>query len=259
MDVPKYNTSQGMTVFVLTFLLLCSPVAKAQVDIQLDKIEGGEWLQLYLDQTDSEIGFVHGKEYYPYYYRSVNSPVLRAEERRTASLTFDGRTYDNIVLQYDTYTDEVIYTYDNLFIDDKIRKVSLNKYDVGSFDLCFSGDTMHFRYFAQANDSLFNLSDGFYEVVRDSKTKCVIRHQSEKNIVLNSPGSYAFDDYLYKPVCYINTGDGYQKFTSRKQFTRLFNSSSVQISRFLRSNRIRIKKADKVQISEVLKYYEQLN
>jgi hypothetical protein len=259
MDVPRHHSSRGMRFFALVVLLLFSPVIKGQVHIHLDKIEGGDWLQLYLDQTGSEIGFVNGKEYYPYYYRSMNSPIFRADERRKASLTFDRRIYDNLVLQYDTYLDEVIFTYDTLFLGDKIRMVSLNKYNVSSFDLYFSGDTIHFRYYAKEKDPDFNLSDGFYEVVHDSKTKCIIRHQSEKYTILDSPGSYAFDDYLYKPGCYINTGDGYQKITSRKQFTRLFNSSSVQISRFLRTNRIRIKEADKGQISGVLKYYEKLN
>jgi len=259
MEMLKYCTSQSMRAFALIILLLCPSVIKAQVEIHLDGTGGEEWLQPYLDQTGSEYGFVYGKEYYPYYYRARNSPILRDDERRTASLTFDGRTYDNLELQYDTYIDAVVYGYESLPLENKMRKVSLNKYELSSFDLYFIADTMHFRYFAHDRDTSFNLDDGFYEVVRDSKTKFIIRHRSEKYINLNTPDRHAFDDYLYKPLFYINTGDGYQKITSRKHFTGLFNAGAGKVSRFLRAARIRIRKADKRQICEVLQYYEQLD
>ena len=259
MIVPGSLPLPGIRVFAFVLLFLCSPLVKSQDDIHIDKIEGGDWLRFYLDQTSIKRGFVNGREYYDYYFRSMHSPILRDDEPRTAILTFRGRTYNNLDLQYDTYTDEVVYAYDSLILGDKFRKVSLNKYDVDRFDLCFRKDTMHFMYLSTEIDSSFSLNDGFYEIAHDSKTKFIIRHVSVKYTILDSPGTYAIDDYQYKPVNYINTGDGYKKITSRKQFVRLFNSSSSQISRFLRTNRINIRKADKRQISVVLNYYEQLN
>ena len=232
---------------------------KGQTGIHLENTEEGEWLQQYIEKTAPALGFVNGREYYIYHFRSKNSPILRNDERRTANLTFRGRTYYNIVLQYDTYTDEVIYSYDTVTVDNKIPRVSLNKYDVISFDLCFDYDTLHFRYLSGASDPTFSLPDGYYEVVLESKSRFIIRHKSEKYTNLDYMNSYAIDEYLYHPIFYINTGDGFQKITSRKQFIKLFSPAAAQISRFLRTNRIKFRKADKGQITRVLKYYEQID
>jgi len=248
-----------MKLFLFAAFIGCSLFMKGQAGIQLVNAEGGEWLQQYFEKTAPPLGFVSGCEYYPYYFRARTSPILRGEEIRTAILTFQGRMYNNLVLQYDTYTDEVVYSYDTISVGNKIPMVSLNKYDASSFDLCFDKDTLHFRYLSNDTDPAFSLPGGYYEVVHDSKTQFIIRHRSDKYTILESNNAYAIDDYLYDPIEYINTGAGFQRITSRKQFIKSFGSASAQISRFLRTNRIRIKEADKGQVTRVLKYYEQLD
>lgn len=259
MSVADRHIYSGLRVVTLNVLLLCSFVTKSQDGTHGNQAAAGDWLQSYLKQTGSERSFIYGREYYPYYYRSRRSPILRSDERRTASLTFCGRTYDKLILQYDTFTDEVIYTYDSLVFGNKIRKVSLNRYYVSSFNLFFRSDTMHFRFLTKRNDSTFNLSDGYYEVVHDSRTRYIVRHESYRLRLLGAPGQYALEDYQYQPCGYIDTGDGYQKITSRRQFLKLLSPYSAEIRRFLRSNKISIRNPDKQLVSEVLKYFEQLN
>jgi len=118
---------------------------------------------------------------------------------------------------------------------------------------------MHFRFLTKRNDSTFNLSDGYYEVVYDSRTKYIVRHASYRLKLLGAPGQYAIEDYQYHPYCYIDTGEGYQKITSRRQFLKLLSPYSAEIRRFLRSNKISIRNPDKKLVSDVLKYFEQLN
>ena len=69
----------------------------------------------------------------------------------------------------------------------------------------------------------------------------------------------AIDEYSYNPVRYLKIGDEYSRLSSKKQFIALFGDRSDEIRKFLRDNGIWFRKADKRQIVDVLKFYENLN
>jgi hypothetical protein len=208
---------------------------------------------LYLEKTGIDRALVDGKDYFPYYYRSQNKPLLRNNEERSAALIIHGRSFRNIVLQYDTYTDELIYSDDHLIFNNRFCQVSLNKNEVSRFDLYFRHDTLHFRYFCKDNDAGFSLDDGFYEVVYESGTEYLIRHKSSVYQTIDK-----IEEYSYKPVSYIKISNGFSEITSKKKFIALFGKKSDDIRHFLRQRRIRFQQADKKQISEVLRYFESL-
>jgi hypothetical protein len=238
---------------VFLMLAMISPEGASQQNIQDHKIDGQRLKNLYLAKTGSPREYIDGKDYFPYYFRSGTTPLLRPEEGRTASLTIHGRTYDGLTLQYDTFSDELIYADDSLIYNNRVCKVSLNKEYVSRFDLYFRSDTLHFRYFKRESDTTFSLPEGFYEVAYEMKTKFLIRHVSTNDL---SPDKT--ESYIYKPVNYIQVSHGYAGIESRKQFVSLFGDKSEEISRFLHQKHIRIKKAVKEQIRDVLKYYEAL-
>lgn len=214
---------------------------------------------IYIERTGSAREYIDGKDYFPYYTGLRTSPILRQGEEQTALLMIHGRIYDNLILKYDTFIDEVIYTDDSLIYKKLKRQVALNKYNVDRFDLFFRNDTLHFRFLCHERDSAFNLKDGYYEIVHDSKTKYIIRHSSAE-VIHSSPDDVSdLREYFYQPVSYVKTGDGFYQVSSRKQFISLFGNRSDEISRFLRQHGIKVKLADREQITEVLKYYEKLN
>jgi hypothetical protein len=202
---------------------------------------------LYVVESGSGNNFIGGREYRGYYFRSDNKPILFYGRERTASLVYKGRTYSDLVLQYDTYLDEVIYTVYNKW---DASQVALNSDNISRFDLCFDGDTLTFRYISDELEPSFNLDDGYYEVVHDGKCKYIIKHESTHYM------RSGVDEYAYKPTGYVMTGDGFNKITSRKQFVNMFGSNSKEIKQFIGSNGIRIRKAGKYQIENILKYYE---
>ncbi len=59
---------------------------------------------LYVAETGCGNNFINGRDYVQYYLRSEHKPILYSERERTASLTYSGRVYSNLVLQYDTYS-----------------------------------------------------------------------------------------------------------------------------------------------------------
>ena len=250
----------GKRVYLTSvFFYMAVTILNSQQIIPLqDTVQNG-MIGIYLEKTGPARAFIDGKNYYPYYLNAKNIPLLRDEERRSARLTINGRSYDNLVLKYDTYTDDIIYTDDSLIYDNRVRQVALNKYKVSRFDLIFSYDTMFFRFFSKTIDSTFNLPEGFYELARSGKVTYLIRHRSYATKVAPGYNAASLRDYVYKPENYIRMENDFARITSRRQFTELFGEHSHEMNRYLKSRRINISKADKRQIIEVLKYYEKLD
>ncbi len=219
----------------------------------LGNIRTGMVISMYRQKAGIKREFVNGKEYFPYYFRSKSNPMLRFDEPGSATLTFNGRTYHHLVLHYDTFTDEVVYSDDSLIFNNRVCQVSLNKDLATRFDLVFGRDTLHFRYFGKGKNPGFNLPEGFYEVAHDRKTQYLIRHISTSYRTVDRT-----TEYIYKPVNYINTGNDFSEITTGKKFIALFGKRSEEIRHFLRQKRISIGKAGKKQIKEVLDFYEAL-
>jgi len=68
-----------------------------------------------------------------YAYKSKNTPLLFSGKNFNAVLFMDGRQYNNIRLQYDSFIDEVIYIDTSRVINYQFPKVVLKKNAVDGF------------------------------------------------------------------------------------------------------------------------------
>lgn len=246
----------GIKVYIVSvFLILTVPRISSQ-PVAPSQNAGREYLTgVYLEKTGPERAFIDGRNYYPYHINARNSPLLRNDEPRSARLTINGRSYDNLDLSYDTYTDDLIYTDDSLIYDNRVRQVALNKHKISRFDLFFRDDTLCFRYLNREADSAFNLAEGYFEVALEGKVTYLIRHRSIATRVAPAFSAGSIWDYVYKPEHYIRTGNDFVRITSRRQFTGLFGEHSHDMNRYLQSRRIKVSRADKEQIIDVLRYF----
>jgi len=206
---------------------------------------------IYTIRTGTEIAYINGRDYYPYHYRAKNKPLLFPGKERTASITVSGRKYDNIILQYDTYTDEVIFSEMENNFGSKVFQVSINKDIVSSFTLCFRDDTLKFKYFREG-DSGRGLPSGFYEVAYDGNTRYLVRHRSvahQRN---------GIDEYFYSPAGYVMTGNEYHKISSNGRFIQLFGAGSPEMKKLVEQRDLNMRKAGKKQIINLLKAYDNL-
>lgn len=208
--------------------------------------------KFYFQNVDNVDELVNGKDYIPYYFRSHFPPILYFNRKPQSSLTLNGRRYENLTLEYDTFKDEVVYSDSLKFIDNKVFKISLNKDPVDGFCFYSGSDSLSFRFFSQEEDPNFNLPEGFYEIVYGGRSKLIIKHRS---YLLVKDG---IDEYIYSPADYIMVNRGYTKITSKRVFLNLFSDKSGEIKKFIRTNRIHIRKADKNELAAVLRYYDSL-
>jgi hypothetical protein len=207
---------------------------------------------LYINKTGVGRDFINGRAYKRYFYLSEHIPILFHEKERTASLNYKGRTYNSIVLQYDTYLDKVIYDDNSITSNTMMSQVALNSDNISQFVLYFDHDTLTFRYFSDRLYPGFNLEDGFYESVYDGRCKYLVKHKSRRN------KNNGIDEYYYNPIGYVRVGDRFVRVASFKQFVSLFGNASRDIRKYIAEKRIRIRRADKFQITEILRFYESI-
>jgi hypothetical protein len=215
--------------------------------IQLAYIKG-----LYLSAFSSPSEIKVGEEYISYYYRSNTTPLLFEGKEFTSILFFNGRKYENIKLQYDTFLDEVLYTDTSRLINNQFPKIDLNKNFVEGFNFYTGYDSLKFRYLRFPKTSTTNLNDGFYEIVYTRGSSALIKHKSIEYRY------QAVNEYKYKPELYVSTGDKYSRIKNNKDLIRTFQNHGQQIKEFLGASKIKIKHATKSQIVEALKYYDSL-
>jgi hypothetical protein len=195
---------------------------------------------------------INGTEYLPYFYRSNTTPLIFNGKELNSVLFMNGRKYDKIKLQYDTFLDEVVYTDTSLMINYQFPKIALNEEIVQGFDFAINFDSLKFRYIRFSDKNRGDLSDGFFEVAYDGKSSLIIQHRSKQY------RSQAVYEYEYSPVKYVSLGNAYTKVKNNKDFLLMFGNYSPEIKEFMKNSRIRIRMAGKKEIIMILKYYDSL-
>ncbi len=195
---------------------------------------------------------INGKEYESYYRRSQSKPLLFPDKPRTATLFTRTRQYKNLYLQYDTFQDEVIYTDKSRTVNDRFPQIALNKDIVEGFNLYFVDDSLVFRFLNLSECSKLNLTEGFYEIAYQGRSKFVIKHKSS---FYQKDGINEYDHFL---EYYISTGEVYYKIKSKKSLLKLFGEKSGVMKKYLHESRFRMGQADRNQFVDILKHFDSL-
>ena len=219
-------------------------------NIEKDQIES--LYELHSLKIDPSYELINGRGYFQYYFRSEIKPILFPERNHSSSVTLNGIKYVDISLDFDTFTDELIYVDSTRICVFKPLRVAINKNYIDCFEFYYDKDTMSFRYFSKEADPSFDLKDGFYEVGSDRESKYLIKHFSALEKV---PGNYK---YTYMRKGYVNVGNGFSEITGKRQFIKIFGDRSDEMRKYIKKAGVKIRKARKEQIISVLKYYDSL-
>jgi hypothetical protein len=243
---PGYRA--GESVFLIFFLLISGLRAAGQAPENLSVEHQKEIIRkIYSGRIEAPKEVINGKEYIPYYRSSIFKPLLFAGKERSSVLFAGARQYRDLSLQYDTYLDEVIFTDTSAMINFVYPQIALNKDIVKGFNLYFPEDSMIFRY--TRNEP--GMKEGFYEAAYENGSRLFIRHRSsyyEKDGIVN---------YKYFRENYISTGKNFMMIRNKKDLLKLLGGSK-QIKEYIHSSKIRVRKADKKQLTAVLKIYDSL-
>jgi len=206
--------------------------------------------RFYYSYVSSPYELINGKEYLPYFFHGKTQPLLFSGEPTDAVLMIRGRVYSNLKLQYDTYLDEVIYTDTSRMIDNVYPMIALNKDIVEGFYFIQGGEIIDFRNLKFPDSSDTQMVSGFYEIAFDGSLQFIIRHRSTQY------NYNALNEYKYSPERYILAGGKYRLISNNRSFLQLFGESSGLIREYMKSRKINVRRADKNEIINIIRYFE---
>jgi len=206
--------------------------------------------EFYSKTINPFFNLINGREYFPYYSQSTQKPILNWREKYSSSIVINGIIYKDILLEYDTYMDEVLFLDGSRSFRGSPLRIALNKENIDRFELIKYNDTLNFKYLRNSNS--FNLKDGFYEEVYCTRSTFLIKHSSHCSII------NGISEYPYRAVFYVNTGNGFMKFKSVRQLFKLMGTYSPEVRKYCRKQGIPAGSKDKRLISAALIYYDDL-
>lgn len=226
-------------------LLFNAPAEKQSAETGSDKIT-----DLYFKSLSFRNEIINGKEYVVYYYRSKTTPLLFSNLAFRSTVEFDGRVYKNVKLQYDMFLDYVIYTDSTKLLNFEFPRIALYKDLLPYFSFRYNNENYHFRLLKFPEAMKGNPGDGYYEIVYEGPSIFIIRHRATEYF------KDAVTEYKYSTLKYILMDGTFRRFTNMKEFLALFGPKEEDIRTFIKTNRIRIRKANKEEIASILKYYD---
>jgi len=195
---------------------------------------------------------LYGREYKYYYYYQISTPLIPEDPLPSASIIIQGNPYENVMLLYDTFRDMVVYFAPYNVKNNIIFPLIINRDIIDEFTLSLSTGRVRFRYLEFPDDQNGKLTSGFYELVSDEDCQFLIHHTS---VIVEEDGR---EMYHYKTDRYIiNAGDVY-KIKGKKSLLEALSDRAIEVRKYLKSYRIRVRRADKDQIKGIVSYYNSL-
>jgi hypothetical protein len=216
-------------------------------EYSIDKIKS-----LYYSSFSHTNEIIYGRECFPYSFVSLTTPLLFSGTSLSTTLYLNNRKYSNVLLQYDTYLDELIYRDTSKIINSEFPRITLNKDLVQGFSFYSDGEFLNFKHLTFPPDKESDPGDGYYEIGYDGPSMFIIKHTSTQYT------NYALTEYKYFTIRYILLDGKYIRVTNMKDFLPYFGAYSQEIKEFMQRTRMKPRKVNKTQIAEILKFYDSL-
>jgi hypothetical protein len=182
---------------------------------------------------------------YRYYVApgTIGTPFIYGNEFSRGWVKIRGVTFDNVLLNYDIYNQQLVYKYANP--------------DGGINHLIISDAWLEAFHFFGSDFELHALPDTvrrIYRVLGQGPMR--IMYYSLKELKIDTPlgatnlrfSSPIQTSWLYKDSTLL-------KFTNNRSFVRLFNEDKrPELKKFMRANRINVKKSDDSELRKLLEF-----
>ena len=231
---------------ILLALILTVPISVKSLSQEIsDKDSLAQYIQLKYG-LDQEL--INGFQYYNHFIRHLGHPFYPDDEFHKGSVSINAKKFDDVLLKYDCYSQELILKYGDL--ENNYNLLILNNLHLSSFSL----EDYNFQKF-----SIEGEQDLFYQLI-NSRTLSVYIHW-KKNLTAtnaNLKHSHEFGKLIRK--YYISYEGEIHSFKSRASFRSHFpDSQQKEIKKYFRQKQISIRKADPAEIQHLLDFMISLN
>ena len=240
-------------------------ISSTQVDSEY-AVSEEKAMEIYRDKLHHSYDFLNGKEYQLYHVNLETSPLFDASLGLEGTVYVDGKKYDDLMLIYDIYKDELVCITDNF---PGHSYISLNRSRIDSFtikrkdtksinDYVFKSKELHFKKVDFSENTDIKMKDGYYEVIQSGGKKIFIHHEAiqshnegEEAII---SGIFRYD-YQQKRTLY--TKGKYYDIGSKRKFVKVFPEHRKVINKKLQSFSKRFDLVNKERLLETLKLTEE--
>ena len=185
-----------------------------------------------------------------YYRRNVQykgNPYFPEDVFYNGSATLRGVRYDNVLLKYDSYSQQLILKYTDF--KDRVNLLIINEIHVDSFCLGISC----FQKLSLSDDGVL-----FYQVLESGPVSCYIYWRRE---IHSLNYDFQFTHEYSSPIgtYYIRYMDEFHPIANRKELLGIFPESiQPELKRYLRQEHFRFREAGPKEIQNLLNFISSL-
>jgi hypothetical protein len=188
----------------------------------------------------------NGKMWRNLYSMVKGDQFFFSREYLQGSLTINGSSYKNILINYDIYNDEILTANNHGSI------IQLNKEMVDSFLMVYAGKT--YRFVNVREDSLSVLK-GYVKVLYQEKSALYVKYKKEIQ-ALAIEDKYDMFYRLYR-IYFVKDGKVYQ-ISSKSDLLKVLQEDKARIKDFMKKNRLKVSKTEPESFIPVIRYYDSL-
>lgn len=188
----------------------------------------------------------NGRAWRNLYYRIKGDQFLFSTEFLSGSVSIDGKSFNNLQLRYDIYTDEL------MLITDRGIIIQLNKEMIDSFSLSYNDKVYFFRNLEA--DSLSTLS-GYFNLLYEGKSELYVKYRKEI-LLLAVDNKYDLFNQLNR--VYLRKDGVFIQVNGKRDLMGLLRDRKHEVRDFIKSNKIKISRKEPEAFAPVIEYYDKL-
>lgn len=197
------------------------------------------------DPVDKHI-LLNGRIWRNQYSRVTGDQFFLTDKYIKGSVTFNGKTFENLDLKYDIYSDELILSIDTYPV------IIMNKEMIDSFSLKFGNRTYHI---INAGTDTLNVLKGYVNILYNGPSALYGKY-TKKIQPLADDGKY--DLFYQEHMVYLRNGSSIIQVTGKKKLMNLLEDKKKEIRDYLKRTRIKVTQKDPYTFIPVLEYYDSI-
>lgn len=210
-------------------------------------ISGDPSFLIQQDPLKSNQVLYKGKEWHNLYARIKGDQFLFSNSYLTGSVTVNGKTFDNVEIGYDIYSDEIITPVNQGVI------LQLNKEMIDSFSLLFQ--LKKYSFINLHEDSTQGLN-GYANSLYNGKSALLVKYRKEIDLLaIDDKYDLFFQTYR---IYILKDGTAWQ-VSGKNDLLKVLEDEKDRIKVFMKKNMVKVSKKSPESFVPVLKYYDSIS
>lgn len=229
---------------IILFLLLVFQSFWFALSGSCDKVEN-VGLREEKDSADIQVIY-NGRAWRNLYYRVRGDQFLFIPIFIQGSVSIEGRKYDNLLLSYDIFNDELLINTQRGIL------IQLNKEMVDSFSLEFNYRNYKFK---RLDTDSVNSITGYVNVLHDAGLSLFVKYRKE---ILPLAVDNKYDLFSQSNRIYLKKDGIIYRIGSKGEFLNLLKDHKQEVHRYIKNNKIQISRTNPDGMAQVIEFYEKL-